>query len=144
MNFNNYNNPYNQYPYTNYQQPNYNNGYNQFQQQQPQQQNYMNLLVVNGYEDVEKYIVMANQTVNFYDNKNGYIFVKSADGIGKYTIKSFKLNEVDINNIGKNNEKVNEYAKMADFNVLNEKVNTLSSQIENLLKTPKKEDKINE
>ena len=121
----NYNNPYSYQQYQQY-------------QQQPQPQNYMYLLVVNGFEDVEKYIVMANQTVNFYDSKNGYIFVKAADGIGKYSIKAFKLNEVDINNIGKQNITPADYVKIGDFNALNDKVNILSSQIENLVKTQNK------
>lgn len=124
---------YNQYPYTNYsyqQQPQY-----QQQYQQPQQ-NYMNLLVINNFNDVEKYIVMANQTVNFYDSKNALIYVKSADSIGKYSIKAFKLNEIDLNAI--NNPSNIEYATRNDLNALenvfNEKMNNISSKIENLLK----------
>lgn len=131
MNYYNANN--NPYSYNQYQQ------YQQYQQPQPQpqqQQNFMNLLVVNGYQDVEKYIVLANQTVNFYDSKNGYIFVKSADGIGKYSIKAFKLNEIDLNAI--NNPSNIEYATRNDLNALenvfNEKMNNISSKIENLLK----------
>lgn len=123
---------YNQYPYTNYsyqQQP-------QYQQQYQQQQNYMNLLIINNFNDVEKYIVMANQTVNFYDSKNALIYVKSADSIGKYSIKAFKLNEIDLNAI--NNPTNIEYATRNDLNALenvfNEKMNNISSKIENLLK----------
>ena len=127
----NYNNPYNGYQYNNYM--------NQYQQpQMQQQQNYMNLLVINAFEDVEKYIVMANQTVNFYDNKNGYIFVKSADSIGKYSIKAFKLNEVDINNIGKQNDTPTKSVQICDLNAINEKLDILSSKVEKLITTQNK------
>jgi hypothetical protein len=112
---------------------------NQYQQpQMQQQQNYMNLLVINAFEDVEKYIVMANQTVNFYDNKNGYIFVKSADSIGKYSIKAFKLNEVDINNIGKQNDTPTKYVQISDLNAVNERVDILSAQLQKLITTQNK------
>ena len=144
----NYNNPYNQYPYTNYgyQQPYNNQQYQQAQQYQTQvqnqqsQQNFMNLLVVNGYDEVEKYIVMANQTVNFFDNKNMYIYVKSADGLGKYSIKAFKLNEIDIKDIGKEiNEDKPQYITRTQLdtleNVFNDKIDKLSSRIEKLSKT---------
>ena len=95
MNYNNYN-PYNQYPYNAYQntnmqpQQNYSYQQQQYQQNQMQQPNYTIFVLVNDYNEVERYIVGANQTINFYDGKNGYVFSKSADGIGKYTIRAFK------------------------------------------------------
>lgn len=102
----NYNNPYNQYGYVNYgnvQQPYNQNQFQQGQQanqyQQPQQMNYLTSIVVNGYQDVEKYIVAPNQTINFYDGKNGYFYLKSADGMGRYTIKAFKLSEMNVDDI---------------------------------------------
>lgn len=116
MNYNNYNNPYNNIPYSymnsNYGQPQMNYGYNQpqmqMQQQAPQQQNqqmqqpqqnFLTFIVVNDFSSVDKYIVGANQTINFYDSKNGYIFQKNADGMGKYTIKTFKLMEIDTEEV---------------------------------------------
>lgn len=102
-------NPYNQYPYTNnygnamqqqYMPNQYQQQYNQGQQiQQQNQMSYLTSIVVNGYVDVEKYIVAPNQTINFYDSKNGYFYLKSADGMGKYNIKAFKLTETNLDDI---------------------------------------------
>ena len=151
MNYNNYNNPYNPYPYNNvYQnnniqpQPNYDNyqqQYQQYQQNQMQQPNRTIFILVNDYTEVERYIVGANQTINFYDGKNGYIFSKSADGMGKYTIRAFKLDEIDIRNIGKENnqnKETKDYITRSDLNALQndfeQKLNNLSSQLEKLSK----------
>lgn len=102
-------NPYSQYPYNNYVNGNvmqqqytpnqYQQQYNQGQQMQQNQMSYLTSIVVNGYADVEKYIVAPNQTINFYDSKNGYFYLKSADGMGKYNIKVFKLTETNIDDI---------------------------------------------
>lgn len=151
MNYNNYN-PYNQYPYNAYQntnmQPQQNYGMYQqpqYQQNEMQQPNRTIFILVNDYNEVERYIVGANQTINFYDGKNGYVFSKSADGIGKYTIRAFKLDEIDIKNIGKDNNQSKEtkdYITRSDLNALQsdfeQKLNNLSSQVEKLSKTPYK------
>lgn len=145
MNYN-YNNPYNQYSYNAYQnnnmQPQQNYGYQQPQYQQP---NHTIFVLVNDYTDVERYIVGANQTINFYDGKNGYVYSKSADGMGKYTIRAFKLDEIDIRNIGKDNnqnKETKDYITRSDLNALQsdfeQKLNNLSSQVEKLSKTPYK------
>lgn len=147
MNYN-YNNPYNQYGYNNtYQnnnvmQPQQNYGYQQqYQQNQMQQPNHTIFVIVNDYIDVERYIVGANQTVNFYDGKNGYVYSKSADGMGKYTVRAFKLDEIDIKNIGKENNKVQEtkdYITRNDLKALqddfNNKLNDLSIRLEKVSK----------
>ena len=103
------------------------------------------VFLVNDYNEVERYIVGANQTINFYDSKNGYVFSKSADGMGKYTIRAFKLDEIDIKNIGKDNNQNKEnkdYITRSDLNALQsdfeQKLNNLSSQVEKLSKTPYK------
>ena len=146
MNYNNYNNLYNQYPYNAYQNNNMQQqsyGYQQpqYQQNQMQQPNHTIFVIVNDYSDVERYIVGANQSVNFYDSKNGYVFSKSADGMGKYTVRAFKLDEIDIKNIGKENTKVQEtkdYITRSDLNALqsdfNTRLNNLSIQVEKLSK----------
>ena len=150
MNYN-YNNPY-QYSYNTYQnnnmQPQQNYGMYQqpqYQQNQMQQPNHTIFVLVNDYSEVERYIVGANQTINFYDGKNGYVFSKSADGMGKYTIRAFKLDEIDIKNIGKDNNQSKEnkdYITRSDLNALQsdfeQKLNNLSSQVEKLSKTPYK------
>ena len=145
MNYN-YNNPYNQYSYNAYQntnmQPQQNYGYQQPQYQQP---NHTIFVLVNDYVEVERYIVGANQTINFYDGKNGYVYSKSADGMGKYTIRAFKLDEIEIRNIGKDNnqnKETKDYITRNDLNALQndfeQKLNILSSQVEKLSKTPYK------
>ena len=142
MNYN-YNNPYNQYSYNAYQnnnmQPQQNYGYQQPQYQQP---NHTIFVLVNDYSEVERYIVGANQTINFYDGKNGYVYSKSADGMGKYTIRAFKLDEIDIRNIGRDNnqnKETKDYITRNDLNALQsdfeQKLNNLSSQVEKLSKT---------
>ena len=146
MNYN-YNNPYNQYSYNAYQNTNMQpqQNYGMYQQPQYQQPNHTIFVLVNDYSEVERYIVGANQTINFYDGKNGYVFSKSADGIGKYTIRAFKLDEIDIRNIGKDNnqnKETKDYITRNDLNALQndfeQKLNNLSSQVEKLSKTPYK------
>lgn len=146
MNYN-YNNPYNQYSYNAYQNTNMQpqQNYGMYQQPQYQQPNHTIFVLVNDYTDVERYIVGANQTINFYDGKNGYVYSKSADGMGKYTIRAFKLDEIDIKNIGKDNnqnKETKDYITRNDLNALQndfeQKLNILSSQVEKLSKTPYK------
>lgn len=146
MNYN-YNNPYNQYSYNAYQNTNMQpqQNYGMYQQPQYQQPNHTIFVLVNDYSEVERYIVGANQTINFYDGKNGYVFSKSADGMGKYTIRAFKLDEIDIKNIGKDNNQNKEnkdYITRNDLNALQndfeQKLSILSSQVEKLSKTPYK------
>lgn len=95
----NYNNPYNQYPYTmfnNNQQPTYNNNmYGQYQQQ-PQQTTYLPLTFVNGIEGAKAFIVGANQTVYLKDSDSDMLYEKRADGQGRYSIKAYKLQEVEF------------------------------------------------
>ena len=149
MNYNNYN-PYNQYPYNAYQntnmQPQQNYGYQQpqYQQNQMQQPNHTIFVLVNDYNEVERYIVGANQTINFYDGKNGYVFSKSADGMGKYNIRAFKLDEIDIKDIGKVRVQDNkDYITRSDFKSIqddfNGKLNELSIQVEKLSKNAYKQ-----
>lgn len=94
----NYNNPYQQYPYTIY-----NNGYQQpMQYQQPQQQQmqttYLPLTFVNGIEGAKAFIVGANQTIYLKDSDSNILFEKKADNQGKYTIVAFELKQIDLNN----------------------------------------------
>lgn len=130
QNYNNNYNPYNPYGYV-------------YPNQIQQQPNHTIFILVNDYNEVERYIVGANQTVNFYDGKNGYVFSKSADGIGKYTIRAFKLEEIDIKDIGKVKvQDTKDYITRSDLNALQndfeQKLNNLSSQVEKLSKTPYK------
>lgn len=116
MNYN-YNNPYNQYPYTNYnyQQPNMNVQYQQ--QVQPQQQTtYLPLTFVNGIEGAKAFIVGANQTIYLKDSDSNVLFEKKADNQGKYTILAYELKPLELSNIGKEQkvEQIN-YMTFEDF-----------------------------
>lgn len=101
MNYNNYNNPYNQYPYTMYGANNYQPQYAQPQPQQ-MQTNYLPLTFVNGIEGAKAFIVGANQTVYLKDSDSNVLFEKRADSQGKYSIIAFELKQVELNNVGKN------------------------------------------
>lgn len=130
QNYNNNYNPYNPYGYV-------------YPNQIQQQPNHTIFILVNGYNEVERYIVGANQTVNFYDGKNGYVFSKSADGMGKYSIRAFKLEEIDIKDIGKVKvQDTKDYITRSDLKGVqddfNARLNELSNQIEKLSKTPYK------
>lgn len=122
---NNYNNPYNQYPYTN-------NVY-QPQYQQPQQTTYLPLTFVNGIEGAKAFIVGANQTVYLKDSDSNILYEKRADQQGRYTLTAYEMNKIDMNN-----PTPVKYAQICDLNALNEKVNILSSKVEKLITTQNK------
>ena len=128
---NNYNNPYNQYPYTN-------NVY-QPQYQQPQQTTYLPLTFVNGIEGAKAFIVGANQTVYLKDSDSNILYEKRADQQGRYTLTAYEMNKIDMNN-----PTPVKYAQICDLNALNEKVNILSSKVEKLITTQNKGESVNE
>lgn len=111
MNFNNYNNPYNQYPYTNYMNNNV-----QYQQPIQQQTTYLPLTFVNGIEGAKAFIVGANQTIYLKDSDSNVLFEKKADSQGKYTILAYELKPLELSNIGKETkvEQIN-YMTFEDF-----------------------------
>lgn len=139
-----YNNPYMQYPYSMY------NGqpqnvqqqfYNQPQptMQQPMQQqvqqvqnNYLPLTLVETLDDVKTYLVQPNQVVYLKLRNNNTIFEKSANNQGEYTINEYRKFD---NSTPKENV---EYAYAKDLTALettfNERLNKLSTQLENLSK----------
>ena len=162
MNYGNYQNPYNQYPYTAYANNNNNMQYQQYAQQpqmqyqqQPTQQmsqpqtTYLPLTFVNGVEGAKAFIVGANQIIYLKDSDSNILFEKKADAQGKYTLTAFKLEKVDINNIGKDTnanpistdrfimkEDIKDFVKTSDLNALEtlfeSKLDKLSSRIEKL------------
>ena len=128
---NNYNNPYNQYPYTN-------NVY-QPQYQQPQQTTYLPLTFVNGIEGAKAFIVGANQVVYLKDSDSNILYEKRADQQGRYTLTAYEMNKIDMNN-----PTPVKYAQICDLNALNEKVNILSGKVEKLITTQNKGESVNE
>ena len=158
MNYNNYN-PYNQYPYTAYQnnmqQQNYqqvqqpNNMQYQQQMQPTQQTTYLPLTFVNGVEGAKAFIVGANQIIYLKDSDSNILFEKKADSQGKYTLSAFKLEQIDINNIGKDTnsnpistdrfimkDDIKDFVTKSDLNALEtifeSKLDKISSRIEKL------------
>lgn len=159
MNYNNFNNPYNQYPYTAYgnqqvMQPQ-NNYYNQqqnqmqYQQMQQPQTTYLPLTFVNGVEGAKAFIVGANQIIYLKDSDSNILFEKKADAQGRYTLTAFELKQIDINNIGKDTnanpisvdrfimkEDIKDFVKTSDLTALEtlfeSKLDKLSSRIEKL------------
>lgn len=132
----NYYSPY----YYGYQQPNQMNINQNMQSnyQQPQQNsNYITFIVVSSKEEVDKYIVNPNQTVNLYDNVNGIIYTKSADNLGKYSTRIFQLNELNKNNTNENKDFASKNDLISLEKTFDEKLNNLSAKFENLLKGEK-------
>lgn len=72
-----------------YQQPAMNN--QQFFQQQEQSQN---LIRVNGLEGAKAYQMSANSTVALFDANNDLMYVKSTDGAGFPSIRTFTFSEL--------------------------------------------------
>lgn len=145
-NYNNFNNyPYGM-PYSNPYGVNsgYQSNYNQ-QMQQPQMQqqtSYLPLSFTNGVIGAKAFIVAPNQTVYLRDSDEGsnLLFEKSADMYGKYTIKAYRLSEVNIDDVGKPLPETpkKEYITKEDLNnfrlVFESKMNVLSSLIQNSVK----------
>lgn len=140
-NYNNYNN--------NMYQPNY----NAMQQPiQPQQQvAFMPLTFTSGLVGAKAYIVPPNQTVYLKDSdeNSNLLFEKRADQYGKYTLKAYELNEIEIENIGKEKpekpkietltrEDMQDFATKSDlkgiFNDFNDRLGNLSELVEKALK----------
>ena len=69
--------------------------------QTQQQTTYLPLTFVNVIEGAKAFIVGANQTIYLKDSDSNILFEKKADSQGKYTLIAFKLEQIDINNIGK-------------------------------------------
>ena len=159
MNYNPYYNPYQQYPYTNnaqnYQQGQPTNYYNQqpiqqqSQQMAQQQTTYLPLTFVNGIEGAKAFIVGANQIIYLKDSDSNILFEKKADSQGKYTLTAYRLDSIDINNIGKDTnanpistdrfimkDDIKDFVKLSDLNALEtlfeSKLDKLSSRIEKL------------
>lgn len=157
----NYN--YNNYPYGMPYQPfmpqaqqnqnqNFNMQQNQNNQQQmiqPQQQtSYLPLTFVNGIIGAKSFIVTPGQTIYLRDSDDGsnLLFEKSADPYGKYSLKAYRMQEINIDDIGKapkQDEKLSQYATKQELDSLKEifegKLNDLSSMIQKPYKNNKKD-----
>lgn len=155
MNYNNLYNPYNIYGgYGNYPQP-----MAQPQYQMPQYQTQNNVAqtpqttsnfqptFVNGVEGARAYILFPNQVMYLKDSDNENImYIKKADSEGKCTLNAYKMEEINLENVGKcqiNSNKENskiEYLTKNDFNAFlgtfDLRMNNLSSLVEKSLERP--------
>lgn len=163
--FNNYNGygGYNANPFfngNNYYQPQqpmiYQNQYDT-QGQQPMQQPRMQsqptqpitlpLILLNSFEEVQKFIIGLNQVVYLKCNdKPNIIFEKKTDNAGNTSLIALKTTQIDINNSNNNNIEVsnqnintNELASKSDLKALQEyftnSMVNLSNELLSVLKT---------
>lgn len=101
MNGNNpYYNPYQQYPYTAFNNMQYQQQM-QYQQPQPQPQpqtSYFPLTFVSGIEGAKAFIVQPGKKVYLLDSEtNKILFIKSADNEGRYSMITKRLEDFDYN-----------------------------------------------
>ena len=87
---------------------------------------------VNGIEGAKAYQVMPNQTMLLMDSDKPIAFMKTADSLGKASLRYFNLIEVDEAEIMKQYQPKPpiEYVSKADFDVLNGKMNDLLALLE--------------
>ena len=78
-----------------------------FQQEQPQ-----SLIRVNGIDGAKAYQMPANSTVALFDNNEDIMYVKTTDGAGFPSVRSFKF--VEITQETKKDEKV-DYISREEF-----------------------------
>ena len=109
-----------QNPYTPYiQQQMQQNQFSQFQQTQPQIQT-QNLIRVNGIDGAKAYQMAPNSTVALFDNNEDIMYIKTTDGAGFPTIRTFSFNEVTHN--AQQQVSNNEYVTRDEFNKLKEEL----------------------
>lgn len=122
MNYNNpYFNPYNQYPYTQPQQP---------------QTNYLPLTFISGIEGAKAFIVAPNQVVYLKDSDSNILYEKRADAQGRYSLTAYEMKPVN------ESKPTSDYATTSDLNalksMLTEKIDILSKDVQTLLNEAKK------
>lgn len=123
MNYNNpYFNPYNQYPYSQPQQP---------------QTNYLPLTFISGIEGAKAFIVAPNQTVYLKDSDSNILYEKKADAQGRYSLTAYEMKPVNDTS-----KQQIEFATTSDLtalkSMLTEKIDILSKDVETLLNGAKK------
>ena len=53
------------------------------------------IISVNGFEEAKAYPVMYNSSELLMDNTKDVFYIKAVDGMGKYTINSYKFEQVE-------------------------------------------------
>ena len=103
--------------------PNYNQFANVYQPTNAYAQ--QNLTRVTGIEGARAYQMLANSTVALFDNNEDIMYIKTTDGAGFPTIRTFTFKEV-----------VNSQDKQTNDYVTREEFNTVMKQIKELLVKP--------
>lgn len=80
------------------------------------------IISVNSFEEAKSYPVMYNSTELLMDNTKDVFYVKSVDGIGKYTISTYKFEKIE-----------NEKPLTSENFVTREQFNDLSSKLDYLI-----------
>lgn len=81
------------------------------------------IISVNGFEEAKSYPVMFNNSEILMDNNRDVFYVKSVDGMGKYTVSTYEFHKIE-------NEKP---LTSADF-VTREQFDSLNGKLDMLLK----------
>lgn len=79
------------------------------------------IISVNSFEEAKAYPVMFNSSELLMDNNRDIFYVKSVDGMGKYTISTYKFEQVE-------NERpltAEDFVTRAQFDDLNGKIDQL-------------------
>ena len=53
------------------------------------------IISVNSFEEAKAYPVMYNNTELLMDNNKDVFYIKSVDGMGKYTISTYKFEQIE-------------------------------------------------
>lgn len=80
------------------------------------------IITVNNFEEARSYPVMYNNSELLMDNNQDVFYVKSVDGLGKVSIKTYRFEEIE-------NEKP---LSPSDF-VTKEQFNELSSKLDRII-----------
>ena len=104
---------------------NYNNGYGY----NPYQQQYKQYAFVNGIEGAKAFQVMPNQTMLLMDCDKPIVFMKTTDGVGKASIRYFKLVEVSEQELRNANQvqQNQDYVLKSDFDALVKRIDELTN-----------------
>lgn len=83
------------------------------------------IISVGSFEEAKNYPVMFNSSELLMDNTKDVFYVKSVDGMGKYTISSYKFSKIE-------NEKpltADNFVTREQFENLNSKIDMLISEL---------------
>lgn len=83
------------------------------------------IISVNGFEEAKAYPVMFNNTELLMDNNKDVFYVKTVDGMGKYTISTYKFEQIE-------NEKpltAENFVSREQFDSLNAKIDLLLQEL---------------